>query len=35
MRPYTPLAVGNLADGIGVFHTNSFVFYPKTKALEL
>ncbi|MEO8253136.1 MAG: metallophosphoesterase [Flavobacterium sp.] len=33
-HPYTPLAVGNLADKIGVFHSNPKLFYiPKQKAL--
>jgi predicted phosphodiesterase len=33
-HPYTSLAVGNLADGIGVLHTNpSLYFIPKQKAL--
>jgi hypothetical protein len=32
-HPYAPLGVGNLADEIGVLHTNSFVLYSKTKTL--
>ena len=33
-HPYAPLAVGNLADKIGVFHSNPKLFYiPKQKAL--
>lgn len=33
-HPYTSLAVGNLADKIGVFHSNPKLFYiPKQKAL--
>ncbi len=33
-HPYTPLAVGNLADKIDVFHSNPKLFYiPKQKAL--
>ena len=34
-HPYTPFAVGNLADKIGVSHTNpNFVLYSKTKSIE-
>ncbi|HJS00583.1 MAG TPA: metallophosphoesterase [Flavobacterium sp.] len=33
-HPYTPLAVGNLADNIGIFHSNpKLYFIPKQKAL--
>ena len=33
-HPYAPLAVGNLADEIGVFHTNpQLYFIPKQEAL--
>jgi predicted phosphohydrolase len=33
-HPYAPLAVGNLADKIGVFHSNPQLYYiPKQKAL--
>ncbi|NGY38357.1 metallophosphoesterase [Flavobacterium sp. XN-5] len=33
-HPYAPLSVGNLAEHIGVFHTNPSLFYvPKQKAL--
>ena len=33
-HPYAPLAVGNLADKIGIFHSNPQLFYiPKQKAL--
>ncbi|SEA45739.1 Calcineurin-like phosphoesterase [Flavobacterium gillisiae] len=33
-HPYAPLAVGNLADGIGVFHTNPHLYYiPKQEVL--
>ncbi len=33
-HPYTPLAIGNLADKIGVFHSNPQLYYiPKQKAL--
>ncbi|WPR70274.1 metallophosphoesterase [Flavobacterium sp. NG2] len=33
-HPYTPMAVGNLADKIGVSHSNPVLFYiPKQKAL--
>ena len=33
-HPYAPLAVGNLADKIGVFHSNPELYYiPKQKAL--
>ncbi|HLF52621.1 metallophosphoesterase [Flavobacterium sp.] len=34
-HPYTPFAVGNLADKIGVSHTNPVLYYiPKHKALK-
>ncbi|UQD57424.1 metallophosphoesterase [Flavobacterium sp. K5-23] len=34
-HPYTPFAVGNLADKIGVSHSNPVLYYiPKQKALE-
>lgn len=34
-HPYTPFAVGNLADKIGVYHTNPKLFYiPKHNALK-
>jgi len=34
-HPYTPLAVGNLADKIGVSHTNPHLYYiPKENALK-
>lgn len=33
--PYAPLAIGPLADAVGVYHTNPKLFYiPKQKALE-